>query len=73
MNPKKKTQLPFPIEPAGEMPLVADLKPQHWDGVRNTDQELGQGKGGGAGRGGRGGGEDEEEGGGGGVLTAEEQ
>ena len=55
------------------MPLVADLKPQHWDGVRNTDQELGQGKGGGAGRGGRRGGEDEEGGGGGGVLTAEEQ
>ena len=59
------------------MPLAADLKPQHWDGVRNrvrnTDQELGQGKGGGAGRGGRGGGEDEEGGGGGGVLTAEEQ
>ncbi len=50
------------------MPLVSDLKPQHWDGVRNTEHELGQGKGGGAGRGG---GEDEE--GQGGVLTAEEQ
>ena len=50
------------------MPLVSELKPPHWDGVRQTEAKQRQFKGGGAGRG-----DDEEEGGGGGVLTAEEQ